>query len=104
MFLRSFNKAWEKERSIIEAQLIEKLDQNIKDIDFSMSRQAGRMVKAAEDHLRQMRNELVTRRSMAVYEAEDIARNRMQLRASYLALVMSSIAVIISVTTVLIKL
>lgn len=103
MLLRSFNRAWEKEREIIEAQLVAKLDENIKGIDHSMRVQAGRMVKEAEDHLRSMRNELVTRRSMAVYEAEDIARNRMQLRSSYLALLMSSVALIISVLTVLVK-
>nr|WP_010133771.1 hypothetical protein [Microbulbifer agarilyticus] len=104
MLLRNFNKVWEKERDIIETQLIEKMNQSINEIDFSMSQQAGRMVKEAEDHLRQMRNELVTRKSMAVYEAEEIARNRMQLRASYLALVMSSVALIISIATVLAKL
>lgn len=104
MFLRNFNRAWEKEREIIEAQLVKKLEENIKAIDMSMHRQAGRMVKEAEDHLRQMRNELVTRKSLAVYEAEDIARNRMQLRASYLALLMSSVALIVSVATVLVKL
>jgi hypothetical protein len=103
MILRNFNKAWGKERGIIEKQLIEKLSQNIKDIDFSMKQQAGPVVKEAEDHLRQLRNELVARRSMAVYEAEEIVRNRMQLRASYLALVMSSVALIISVATVLAK-
>lgn len=104
MFLRHFNRAWEKERDIIEAQLIERLDKGIKDIDFSMKRQAGRMVKEAEDHLRQMRNEMEIRKNLAVYEAEDIARNRMQLRASYLAIVMSSVALIISVATVIAKL
>lgn len=104
MFLRNFNKAWEKERALIEAQLIEKMDQNIKEIDFSMSRQAGRMVKETEDQLRKMRNDLVARKTMAVFEAEDIARNRMQLRASYLALLMSSLALIVSVSTVLAKL
>ena len=103
MFLRSFNKAWEKERSIIENQLVEKLDENIKNLDQTLQNDAGRMVKEAEDHLRTMRNELVLRKSMAIYESEDIARNRMQLRSSYLALVMSSIAVLISVSTVLLK-
>lgn len=78
--------------------------ESIKEIDYSLSLQAGRMVKDAEDHFRRMRNELLTRRSMAVYEAEDIVKNRMQLRASYLALVMSSVALIISIKTVLVKL
>lgn len=104
MILRQFNKAWQEERDIIEAQLIERLDKSIKDIDFSMRQQAGRMVREGEDQLRQMRNELVARKNLAIYEAEDIARNRMQLRASYLALIMSSVALIISVATVLAKL
>ena len=103
MFLRAFNKAWEKEREIIEAQLIQKLGENIKELDNSLQLQAGRMVKEAEDHLRNMRNELVLRKSMAIYESEEIARNRMQLRTSYLALIMSSVALLISVSTVLLK-
>jgi len=103
MFLKAFNRAWEKERDCIEAQLIERLDKNIKEIDMSLQRQAGRMIKEVQDQLFNMRNELQVKKSMAVYEAEEIARNRMQLRSSYLALVMSSVALIISVTTVLLK-
>lgn len=103
MLLRNFNKAWEKERDIIESQLTGKLQENIKEIDMTLHRNAGRMVKEAEDELRKLRNELSLRKSMAIYESEDIARNRMQLRSSYLSLIMSSVALIVSVSTVLLK-
>lgn len=102
MIISRFNKAWEKERDLIEQQLTEKLAKEIKSIDWSMHN--GNLTQEDKLELNKLRNNLVVRKSMAVYESEDIARNRMQLRASYLALVMSAVALIVSVTTVLIKL
>ena len=102
MIISSFNKAWEKERDLIEQQLTKKLAEEIKSIDWFMRN--GNLTQGDKLELNKLRNNLVVRKSMAVYESEEIARNRMQLRASYLALVMSAVALIISVTTVLIKL
>ena len=102
MILNKFNKAWEKERDLIEQQLTEKLSKEIQSIDWSMRN--GSLTQQDKQELNKLRNNLVVRKSMAVYESEDIARNRMQLRASYMALVMSAVALIISVTTVLMKL
>lgn len=102
MLIINFNKAWERERALIEAQLTERITKELKAIDFSM--RAPSMSEQDKLELNKLRNQLVLRRSMAIYESEDIARNRMQLRASYLALFMSSIALIISVVTVLAKL
>ncbi len=87
---------------MIEQQLIHKIAKEIKSIDRSM--QNGKLSQEDKLELNKLRNGLVVRKSMAVYESEEIARNRMQLRASYLALVMSAVALIVSVTTVLIKL
>ena len=102
MLLKYFNKTWEKERDLIEIQLKERLKKEIKSIDHSMKN--GGLSQDDKLELNKLRNQLVVRESMAVYESEEIARNGMQLRASYLALVMSSLALIISVTIVLLKL
>jgi len=101
MFIKQFNNAWEKERASIEKLLEEKIAEQIKGIDISMRRRD--MSKEDLLVINKLRNELVLRKSMVVFESEDIARNRMQLRASYLALVLSSVALIISVSTVLFK-
>lgn len=102
MIIGRFNKEWERERDLIEQQLTQKLAKEIKSIDRSMRN--GNLTQEDKLELNKLRSNLVVRKSMAVYESEDIARNRMQLRASYLALVMSAVALIVSVTTVLIKL
>lgn len=102
MIIGRFNKEWERERDLIEQQLTQKLAKEIKSIDWSMRN--GSLTQEDKLELNKLRSNLVVRKSMAVYESEDIARNRMQLRASYLALVMSAVALIVSVTTVLIKL
>ena len=104
MFIKRFNETWEEERQLIAKHLEEKLAEEINSLDSSMAAMRG--PHAAEDKLvlMKMRNELMVRKSMAIFESEDIARNRMQLRASYIALLMSSIALIISITTVLLKL
>ena len=102
MFLKIFNKAWEEERGIIESQLTAKLKEQIN----SMEETITSCRNGSEQHINlvKLRNELVLRKSLAIYESEEIARNRMQLRASYLAVLMSSVALVISVVTVLIKL
>lgn len=103
MLIRSFNKAWEKERDIIESQIQSKLDEQIKNLMITL-RAPGYMDDETRLSLNKMRNELILRKAFAIYESEEIARNRMQLRSSYLALIMSSVALIISMSTVLIKL
>jgi hypothetical protein len=102
MLLRAFNKAWERERDAIEVQLMAKLDEQIRGLHKSINSQ-GYMDEEMRHSLMKMRNELVLRKALAVYESEDIARNRMQLRSSYLAVIMSAVALIISVVTVLAK-
>ncbi len=102
MIIGRFNKEWERERDLIEQKLTQKLAKEIKSIDRSMRN--GSLTQEDKLELNKLRSNLVVRKSMAVYESEDIARNRMQLRASYLALVMSAVALIVSVATVLIKL
>lgn len=102
MFIKYFNKTWEKERDQIEIKLKERLKKEIKSIDWSMKN--GGLTQEDKLELNKLRNQLLVREAMAVYESEEIARNRMQLRASYLALILSSVALIISVATVLAKL
>lgn len=103
MLIKSFNKAWEKERNFIEKQLQSKLDEQIRELKKALHA-PGYMDDDTRSSLSKMHNELVLRKALAVYESEEIARSRMQLRSSYLALIMSSLALIISITTVLIKL
>ena len=102
MILKYFNKSWEKQRDLIEMQLKEKLKDEIKAVKYAMNN--GNLSQEEKIELSKLRNELILREAMAIYESEEIARNRMQIRASYLALVLSSVALIISVTTVLVKL
>jgi hypothetical protein len=101
VIIRLFNRAWEKERALIEEQLTKKLADEIRSIDASM--RSSSMTQEDRLELNKLRNQLVVRKSIAVYESEEIARNRMQLRTSYLAVFMSSVALIISVATVLLK-
>lgn len=104
MLLKQFNRAWETERDLIEKQLSERLTDAIKDIDHSLRVNSRTMSDDDLANIGSLRNNLVLRRSLAIYESEEIARNRMQLRSSYMALVMSSVALIISVAAVLFKL
>ena len=102
MLLKYFNKSWEEERDLIESQLKKRLKDEIKAVKYAMNN--GDPSEEEKNELCKLRNELTLREAMAIYESEEIARNRMQLRASYLALVLSSVALIVSVTTVLLKL
>jgi hypothetical protein len=101
MLMKKFNRAWETERDIIEKQLSDRLTAAIKDIDHSLRVNRHTMSKEDLAHIGSLRNDLVLRRSLAIYESEEIARNRMQLRSSYMALFMSSVALIISAASVI---
>ena len=104
MLIKKFNQAWEAERVQIEATLVERIDVQIKEIEFSIKASGGRMSRESVERLNGMKSELVLRKGLAVFESENIAKNRMQLRASYISLILSSLALIVSVTTVLVKL
>lgn len=101
MILSHFHKAWEKDREEIEKKLKEKIKDEIHKIDISMRR--GSLTQEDLLEINKTRNQLLVREAMSFFESEEIARNRMQLRTSYLALVLSSIALIISILTVLFK-
>ena len=102
MFLRAFNKAWELERAKIEKDLVERLEKEISSVGRSY--EAATPSSEHRQTLGKLKSELVLRKALAIYESEEIARARMQLRSSYLAVLMSSVALLISIITVLSKL
>ncbi len=103
MLIRRFNRAWEKERDIIEAQLADRLDTLIAAVNREIaSIRADHLAEDKRD-LYKLRDSLQTRKALLIFEAEEIARHRMQMRVSYLAFLMSSIALLVSVVAVLSK-
>jgi RecA/RadA recombinase len=99
--VKRFNKAWESERISIESQLVTQLNNEIEYLKTS-SIQPGTDPEYAKE-LEKLRVQLIFRKSMARFESEEIARQRMQLRASYLAVVISSVALLTAVITAVAK-
>jgi hypothetical protein len=102
MFIKRFNRAWETERQKIELRLSEDLKKEIDSLNFAIT------VEKNDDpdytmELKKMKATLTLRKALVYYESEQIAKQRMQLRISYIAILMSSIALVISVLSVLLK-
>lgn len=102
MFLiKYFNDAWEKERLKIEERLKCQLQNEIESLQASSAQPD--VTAEQRNELQNFKVKLIFRKSMAAFESEEIARQRMQLRASYLAIVISSVALSISVVAMWLK-
>jgi hypothetical protein len=102
MFIKGFNRAWEAERQKIELRLSEDLKKEIDSLNFAITAEK----KDDPDYsmeLKKMKADLTLRKALVYYESEQIAKQRMQLRISYIAILMSSIALVISILSVLLK-
>ncbi len=92
--IEAFNRAWEKEREKVTAHLSSVLDNEINSLRSSIS------VESNEEHaseLRRILSQLILRKAFVNYESEEIVKRRMDMRASYLAVVTSAAALVISV-------
>jgi len=103
MLVKSFNKAWEEERKKIEERLTAQFQNEIDNMDFAIKATKVDNDPVYLQELLRMRAKLLLRKALVGFESEEIARQRMQLRTSYLALFMSSLALIVSVTILLFK-
>lgn len=101
MLVRQFNKMWESERATIETTLISKLDNEIRALGTSASMPSEKEEWRHELH--KIRANLILRKAFAVFESEEIVRHRLTLRSSYLAVFMSGVALIISVTALFLR-
>ena len=93
MFIEFFNRAWEKERQKVESRLGVLLENEIENLRFA--------IKTTEDpeyslELKKVLVNLVLRKTLVAYESEEIVKRRMELRISFFAIVLSSIALIVS--------
>lgn len=94
LFIESFNKAWESEREKVAQHLSGVLENEIESLKSSIS------VETNEEHsseLRKLLPQLILRQALVAYESEEIVKRRMDMRASYLAMVISAAALLISV-------
>ncbi|MCD6184325.1 MAG: hypothetical protein J7K84_00820 [Deltaproteobacteria bacterium] len=104
MFIETFNKAWEKERKKIELRLTETFEKEIKSLLISAkSVDEDENDKEFSLELKKKRAELILRKSLVTFESEKIAKERMQLRMSYIAIILSSTALVVSILSVLTK-
>lgn len=90
----AFNQAWENERKKVAAHLSGVLDNEINSLRSSIS------VESNEEHaseLRRILSQLILRKAFVDYESEEIVKRRMDMRASYLAVVTSAAALVVSV-------
>ena len=92
--IKSFNRAWEKERKKVADHLSGVLKKEIKNLRTSISVETNE--KHASDLLRLL-TQLILRQVLVDYESEEIVKRRMDMRASYLAIVISAAALIVSV-------
>jgi hypothetical protein len=93
MFIEFFSRAWEKERQKVESRLRVLLENEIENLRFA--------IKTTEDseyslELKKVLVSLVLRKTLVAYESEEIVKRRMDLRISFFAIVLSSIALIVS--------
>ena len=92
--IEAFNQAWENERKKVATHLSDVLKNEIKSLRASI------LVESNKEHaseLRRMLSQLILRKALVDYESEEIVKRRMDMRASYLAVVTSAAALIISV-------
>ena len=99
MFIKSFNAAWEKEKIKIETKLTKILDHEISCMETSINI-AQKNDKDYALELKKKKADLILRKALVAYESEEIAKQRMQLRASYIAVVISAVALLISVLAI----
>ena len=92
--IESFNKAWERERKKVAEHLRGVLKKEIESLRTSISGE-GNEEHASE--LRRLLPQLILRQALVDYESEEIVKRRMDMRASYLAIVISATALIVSV-------
>ena len=102
MFIGKFNRDWEAERKKIELRLSEGLKKEIDSLNFAITTEMHEDPDYTVE-LKKMKANLTLRKSLVYYESEQIAKERMQLRISYIAILMSSIALVISILSVLLK-
>jgi hypothetical protein len=96
IFIRCFNQAWEEEREKIEIRLVATLEKEIISMESSAKIEEDQDKEYALE-IKKKRAELILRKSLATYESEKIALQRMQIRISYVAIIISSLAFIFAV-------
>ena len=92
--IKSFNKAWERERKKVAEHLSGVLKREIESLRTSISVETN---EEDASELRRLLPQLILRQALVDYESEEIVKRRMDMRASYFAIVISAAALIVSV-------
>lgn len=102
MIFQWFNKSLDKEKEQTKERLVAVLDKEIHSIKSSIQNTPSDRI-GQKDELHKLMASLIVRKALAEFESEEIIKKRMDMRVSFFALVMSSLSLLFSIATFMLR-